>query len=219
MRFVFAAIFCVLVTESAFAQMGSELVVTRINPDTSQAGTAYGTHDTYKLKGVACESEFVVTTPNDDPKRRTLSVRDGCPVDTATRSNRHKLLLTEILKNHGAKAFTHVIVTGDFGPEAEEKLALAALASPKWSDYRKRIAKNYEDPNKLVVELFNENEVGRSFVETFRAHGLKLKLNHVEKVFTRKANELPFAKNHAALAKSKVRLPYSAGVFEFKVLQ
>jgi hypothetical protein len=206
----------------ASAENVADSKVVRIQPDDKHAGTAYADFDTYELAGSDCKTSFSVGTDKTEPTKKNIDVREDCKREPAERLRRYKLILDEVVKNHDPKLIRYVMTgSSSFTPELTEKMAVAAAGSKEWREHRARVnaGKESSRSNDFFVKLFNEHDLGHEFLETFASAGIKLKLEGVEKVFWGRAKDLAFAKKHPELAKTKMVVPYSAGVFEFKVIQ
>ena len=72
-------------------------------------------------------------------------------------------------------------------------------------------------PNALFTKIYNQENLGIDLAEVFNKNGFSFDLTSVEKVFEMNAKELPFAKKDPKLKKSNKSIPYTAGIYYFKL--
>ena len=124
----------------------------------------------------------------DNKRSRAISISRHCPLGFAYQVGIIAILLSQV-KNDGRLEWVNTFVWGLKHPEVQERLALAALASPKWralTDNGKR-SHNPEvgHPNYVTADILNEALVFRELVVVFEAIGFRLQVEVVDKAYVR----------------------------------
>ena len=185
---------------------------------------------TYSLEKDGCVICWEVNFHRDkEDKNITLRTREPigvkCTYPFVKQIPLHRKIFNEIFKDWGKNHFRTLFI----GPLSRlepantwnVRIAMASADSPDWADW----CKNYpnhsigKSTNQIFVELANKADVYRELVSLFKEFGLKIELNSVEKVFTGKANALPFSKELKSLGlEGNHRLIYDAGMLYFSIL-
>jgi hypothetical protein len=168
--------------------------------------------------GADCLPTFELTQMGK-AKQPGMNIRDNCkgPANWTRWDEALKALLE---KNPGLE-LTSVHLTG-WGPDGPlaHTIASAFQDSKEWEaflfDRGQKKTKTWA-PNDLFTKIYNEQNVGIDLAELFNKNGYSFDLTSVEKVFEMNTKELPFAKKDPKLKKSKKSIPYTAGIFYFKL--
>ncbi len=173
----------------------------------------------FQAEDAKCVVRWHALTFKSQPDEISIQMRDECDVGLAERTALHDAVLCRMLSKYPREKLKG-FGGGEFDREElwRERLAVASARS---ADYAKiRDGRNqglFQQPNELLVKIFNANEVGREFAGLFARHGLRLEMSSVEKVFEEKANTLQFAARHPELRKLKKRVMTGAGSCYFKL--
>lgn len=168
--------------------------------------------------GAECLPTFELTQVGK-AKQPGLNIRDNCK-GPANWSKWDEALKALLEKNPGLE-LTSVHLTG-WGPDGPlaHSIATAFEVSKEWEaflfDRGQKKAKTWA-PNNLFTKIYNEGNLGIDLAELFNKNGYSFDLTSVEKVFEMNAKELPFAKKDPNLRKSNKSIPYTAGIFYFKL--
>jgi hypothetical protein len=152
-------------------------------------------------------------------KQPGLNIRDNCK-GPANWSKWDEALKALLEKNPGLELVSvHLTGWGPDGPLAHS-IASAFENSTEWEaflfDRGQKKTKTWA-PNNLFTKIYNEENVGIDLAELFNRNGFSFDLTSVEKVFEMNAKKLPFANTDPKLKKSNKSIPYTAGIFYFKL--
>jgi|GEM_PF-6866220 len=175
-------------------------------------GLAFSAH------GAECLPTFELTQVGKS-KQPGLSIRDNCK-GPANWSKWDEALKALLEKNPGLDLVSvHLMGWGPDGPLAHT-IANGFEDSKEWEaflfDRGQKKAKTWA-PNPLFTKIYNQENLGIDLAEVFNKNGFSFDLTSVEKVFEMNAKALPFAKNDPKLKKSNKSIPYTAGIFYFKL--
>ncbi|MEM7356577.1 MAG: hypothetical protein AAF657_37520 [Acidobacteriota bacterium] len=148
-----------------------------------------------------------------------LVVRSECDLPFDDQLPILRAILQEVSKVRPVAQFEHLSWPG-FGSSTawQVPIAVASTRSADYQEYRRNAPHTRISPNRIYVDLARQTEAYRGWQQLFADFGVEIELISVEKVFTRKAGDLPF---HAVLAEKGVaadeRVIYEAGLYDFEI--
>ena len=184
---------------------------------------------TYSLEKDGCAIFWEVSV-HRDKKEKNIILRTRQPMGvTCTfpfvkQLPLHRKIFNEIFKDWGKQQF-HSLFIGPLyrlepGNTWNIRMAMASSDSSDWADW----CKNYphhssgKSSNRIFVELANQVDAYRELASLFKEFGLQIELHSVEKVFGKKAKELPFYKELKSRGlEGNPRLIYDAGMIYFSI--
>lgn len=184
---------------------------------------------TYLLEKDGCSISWEVSVDRDNKKitlraRRPIGVE--CKISFVKQLPLHRKILNEIFKDWNKNQFSTLSIGPLYRAEPagtwNVRIAMASSESSDWIDWRKNYPNHSsgKSVNQIFVELANQADVYRELNSLFKEFGLKIKLNSVEKVFSGKANDLPFSQELKSKGlKGNPRLIYDAGMIYFSISQ
>jgi hypothetical protein len=184
---------------------------------------------TYSLEKDGCAIYWEVSVHKDN-KEKNITLRTRQPIGVkctypfVKQLPLHRKIFSEIFKDWEKQQF-HTLFIGplyrlDPGNTWNIRIAMASADSSDWVDW----CKNYpnhsigKSSNQIFVELANQVDAYRELVSLFKEFGLKIELNSVEKVFGKKAKDLPFYQELKSRGlEGNHRLIYDAGMIYFSI--
>lgn len=174
-----------------------EKIEVRTYIDKESAGWAYKKSDiAFFAEKDSCRIQWNVTEHKHTPWKMELSAKISCPRPFNQQVSFHRAIFKEIFSKWDIKKFDMVILFG-FGRNSgwswSIPLAIASWKSEEYKDYKRNYPNSkIKNINELFVKLANESDSYREFRNLFKEFGVDVQLNEVEKVFAKKAEELPF---------------------------
>lgn len=183
----------VTVADTAAADSG---IAVRTFKDTASAGWAYKVNDT----AFVAEKDGVTVQWNvveyKDREKKHLEVRRAPNAAFSQQVSLHRTVLEAIFDRWPPADFDEMN-WGSFGSPADWSWCVPIAAASTRSELYKDYKKNYPNSkitslNTLFIQLANGSDAYRPLKDLLAPFGVSPSLSSVEKVFAKKAEELPF---------------------------
>jgi len=210
--------------QTATADEGSadDRIEVRSFKDTASAGWAFKEDDTaFVAQKGGIKIQWNVVSYKDR-KKKSLEGRKAPVVPFSQQAEMHRAILRAIFNHWPPEAFDQ-INWGGFGDPSDWSwcvpIAAASARSAAYDDYKQNYPHSrLTSLNALFVQLAEETRAFEPLEALFAPFGAHLTLSGVEKVFTRKAEELAF---YAELKEQGIagatRVIYDVGMSWFKL--
>lgn len=186
-----------------------------VHPEVVQSGE--NSQNSFSIHRETCEIKLSV---NEDTasKKKLISIDDTCDASHKDRYQDYLKILEALTAQYPKQEFAGVYSHSFYHLQIwDEEIANAMVNSPRWQAFEKN-RKKHEVPNTIYVEVFNENQIAKELQETFGKVGLRIQLDKVEKVMEMKGRSLPFSQKYEKLMTREKKVPFSAGLYRFKII-
>jgi len=156
----------------------------------------------YQVQGDPCDMSWHVVKNKDKPEwglKLRINSDYKCK-SFSEEKNKHSAVLTKIFKEHNKFYLKHVrtpsLSTIQRDKSWNHRLSIASGLSNVWKDYFLNYPHNKSrlNSNGVLVKIMKQQNINKEFTNLFLPFQIKLSLNHVEKVLSKKSDSTYYKK-------------------------